>query len=167
MPNKTTIEKARRAKRAGKAPTTQAGAFVAEEMQHVRRGKHGARSPKQVIAIGLSKARRAGVKLPAPKKGTTSSTTRVRAERDVAARQGKKPTRKVTPKRRAASTRALKREGTSAASPRALSHPARGAAAARKRRVATTTKPASKTSTSTRKPRGLSSSRRARASSRV
>ncbi len=66
MPEKRTVQRARRAKRQGKPPTTQAGAFVEEEMHHVRRGKHGAKSRKQVVAIGLSKARRAGVKLPPP-----------------------------------------------------------------------------------------------------
>ena len=66
MPERTTTQRARKAKRAGKAPTTQAGEFVREEIHHVREGKHGARSTKQAIAIGLSKARRAGVKLPSP-----------------------------------------------------------------------------------------------------
>src|SRR5438067_12559321 len=76
MPNKSTVKKARTAKRRGKAPTTQAGAFVEEEIKHVRSGKHGARSTKQAIAIGLSKARQAGVKLTPPKKGTVSERTR-------------------------------------------------------------------------------------------
>ncbi|HVJ93305.1 MAG TPA: DUF6496 domain-containing protein, partial [Labilithrix sp.] len=76
MPEKRTIERARKAKREGKAPTTQAGEFVREEIEHIRKGKHGAKSAKQAIAIGLSKARRAGVKVPAPKKGTTSERTR-------------------------------------------------------------------------------------------
>src|SRR5919112_1270846 len=83
MPEKKTIERARKAKREGKAPSTQAGEFVREEMEHIREGKHGARSPEQAIAIGLSKARRAGVKLPPPKKGTASEATRKRAERDL------------------------------------------------------------------------------------
>ncbi len=73
MPSKTTLKRARQAKRTGRAPSTQAGEFVREEIEHVREGKHGARSTKQAIAIGLSKARRAGVNLPAPKKGTTSA----------------------------------------------------------------------------------------------
>lgn len=64
MPEKKTVKRARKAKRAGKAPTTQAGEFVREEIKHIRKGKHGARSAKQAIAIGLSKARRAGVKVP-------------------------------------------------------------------------------------------------------
>ena len=75
MPWKTTLDRAAKDKREGKAPSTQAGEFVKEEMEHVRRGKHGARSAKQAIAIGLSKARRAGVELPAPKEGTTSKAS--------------------------------------------------------------------------------------------
>ena len=81
MPEKKTIERARKAKREGKAPTTQAGEFVREEMDHIREGKHGARSPEQAIAIGLSKARRAGVELPPPKKGAASEATRKRAKK--------------------------------------------------------------------------------------
>src|SRR3954471_7335931 len=81
MPEKRTLDRARQDKREGKAPTTQAGEFVREEMEHVRKGKHGARSTKQAIAIGLSKARRSGVDLPPPKKGTTSEKTRVSAKR--------------------------------------------------------------------------------------
>jgi hypothetical protein len=68
MPEKRTIKKARQDKRAGKSPSTQAGEFVHEEIDHIRKGKHGARSAKQAIAIGLSKARRAGVDLKPPKK---------------------------------------------------------------------------------------------------
>ena len=80
MPEKATIEAAKKDKREGKAPSTQAGEFVREEIEHVREGKHGARSTKQAIAIGLSKARRAGVKLPPPEKGTVSEETRRSAE---------------------------------------------------------------------------------------
>jgi hypothetical protein len=83
MPEKRTIERARRDAREGKAPTTQAGEFVREEIEHVRRGQHGARSAKQAIAIGLSKARRAGVALAPPKKGSTSENVRERARRDL------------------------------------------------------------------------------------
>jgi len=82
MPEKNTIERARQAKRQGKAPTTQAGEFVREEMEHVKRGKHPVKSRKQAIAIGLSKARRAGVKLPPPKKGQAKSKTRHQAEHE-------------------------------------------------------------------------------------
>src|SRR6266850_1710646 len=84
MPEKRTLERAKKDKREGKAPTTQAGEFVHEEIEHIRQGKHGARSTKQAIAIGLSKARRAGVKLSPPKKGKTSARTRKQAERDLA-----------------------------------------------------------------------------------
>src|SRR2546422_2808671 len=109
MPEKETIERARRDRRQGKAPSTQAGEFVREEIEHVREGKHGARSTKQAIAIGLSKARRAGVKLPPPKPGPTSAETRERAVRDVArGRAGGR--RKPAQKRSRATLRALKRE---------------------------------------------------------
>jgi hypothetical protein len=84
MPEKETIRRAKKDKREGKAPTTQAGEFVREEMKHVREGKHGAKSRKQVVAIGLSKARRAGVELPPPKEGKASPATRKKARRDVA-----------------------------------------------------------------------------------
>src|SRR3977135_517177 len=80
MPDKKTMEKARKAKREGKAPTTQAGEFVREEIHKIRRGEHGARSPEQAIAIGLSEARRAGVDLPPPKKGKVKESTRKSAE---------------------------------------------------------------------------------------
>src|ERR1022692_2473759 len=92
MPEKKTLERADQDKRAGKAPGTQAGEFVREEMDHIREGKHGARSTKQAIAIGLSKARRAGVKLAAPKPGTTSEKTRKQAKRDAAKGGGAKKT---------------------------------------------------------------------------
>jgi uncharacterized protein DUF6496 len=83
MPKERTLERARRDKREGKSASSQAGEFVREEMHHIREGKHGARSTKQAIAIGLSKARRAGVKLPAPRKGRASSATRRKAKRDL------------------------------------------------------------------------------------
>jgi hypothetical protein len=90
MPEKKTVERARKAKRQGKAPSTQAGEFVREEMEHIREGKHGARSTKQAIAIGLSKARRAGVKLPPPESGAVPEETRRQAQREYAqAREGK------------------------------------------------------------------------------
>jgi hypothetical protein len=131
MPEKKTLEKARKAKREGKSPTTQAGEFVHEEIKHVRQGKHGARSPEQAIAIGLSKARRAGVDLPPPKKGTTSEKTRKSAERDYEKGQSGKRTR-TTAKRSRAGVKALKRESKSAASHAALSKHAKKAAAKRK-----------------------------------
>jgi hypothetical protein len=84
MPEKRTLERARKDKREGKSASTQAGEFVKEEMDHIREGKHGARNSKQAIAIGLSKARRAGVKLPPPKQGKVSDRTRKQAARDTA-----------------------------------------------------------------------------------
>jgi hypothetical protein len=126
MPEKRTIKRARRAKRQGKAPTTQAGEFVREEIEHVREGKHGARSAKQAIAIGLSKARRAGVDLPAPPKGRTSERTRKSAQR--ARRAGRaNPRRKPSARRSRATLRVLKREGRQAASRKALSRQAKAA----------------------------------------
>jgi hypothetical protein len=133
MPEKQTIERAREDAREGKAPSTQAGEFVREEMDHIREGKHGARSAKQAIAIGLSKARRAGVNLPPPKEGTTSERTRRQAERD-SAKGTTGGTKKVSAKRSRAVIGALKREGSSAASHAALSKQAKSAA--RKRRAA-------------------------------
>lgn len=124
MPEKATIERARKAKRAGRAATTQAGPFVREEIHHVREGKHGARSTKQAIAIGLSKARRAGVKLPAPRRGAKPSTKRSAASASRAARRSTRP----SPRRSRAMITALKREGRSAASRQALSRQARTAA---------------------------------------
>jgi hypothetical protein len=123
MPEKKTIERARRDKREGKAPSTQAGEFVREEIEHIREGKHGARSTKQAIAIGLSKARRAGVKLPPPKKGKTSERTRQSAEH--AYREGQSHhEHKTNPRRSRAITKALKREGHRSASSAALSRQA-------------------------------------------
>jgi hypothetical protein len=126
MPEKKTIERARRDKREGKAPTTQAGEFVREEIEHIREGEHGARSAAQAIAIGLSKARRAGVKLPPPEKGEASEETRRSAQRALKA--GEKPQAKVSPKRSRATTTALQREGQAAASETALSRHAKAAA---------------------------------------
>lgn len=134
MPEKKTLERARKDAREGKAPTTQAGEFVREEMEHIREGKHGARSTKQAIAIGLSKARRAGVALPPPKPGRTSKRTERQAKRDLAKGQSGKGNRKPSPKRSRAVRSALKREGHSAASRKSLSKQARSAAQARKRR---------------------------------
>jgi len=132
MPEKKTLERARKAKRQGKAPTTQAGEFVREEMEHIRRGKHGARSTKQAIAIGLSKARRAGVKLKPPKKGQASRRMRASAERAYRAGQ-RRTRRKPSTRRSRATSRALKREPKRAASRKALSRQARSAAARRRR----------------------------------
>jgi hypothetical protein len=123
MPEKETLRRARKDKQEGKAPSTQSGEFVREEIEHLRRGKHGARSTKQAIAIGLSKARRAGVKLPAPKKGKTSTRTRKQAARDY--QRGQSGTKKKTStKRSRAVIGALRREGRRAASKKALSRQA-------------------------------------------
>ena len=128
MPEKETLERAARDKAEGKAPSTQAGEFVREEIEHIREGKHGARSTKQAIAIGLSKARRAGVELPPSK--TASKTTRKQATRDLRkGKSGRKATKSA--KRSRATSKALKREGHSAASTLALSRQAHKAAAKR------------------------------------
>jgi hypothetical protein len=130
MPEKETLERAREDAREGKSPSTQAGEFVREEMHHIREGKHGAANTKQAIAIGLSKARRAGVNLQTPAEGTASEGTRQKASRD--SREGESHSRtKPSAKRSRATTAALKREGHSAASHTSLSKQAR--AAARKR----------------------------------
>ncbi len=134
MPEKRTLERAQRDKREGKAPSTQAGEFVREEMEHIREGKHGARSTKQAIAIGLSKARRAGVPLPPPKEGLTSPRTRKQAERDLKKGRTGAAKRKPSAKRSRAVRTALKREGHSAASRSALSKQARSAAERRRKR---------------------------------
>ena len=138
MPEKKTIERARRDKRQGKSPSTQAGEFVREEIEHVREGKHGARSPEQAIAIGLSKARRSGVKLPPPKRG--KAATKKQAARDLA--RGEKGTRKTSAKRARATRKALKRAGRKAATRKALAKHARKAA--RKRSAADRSRAAKK-----------------------
>jgi hypothetical protein len=132
MPWKTTVKKARADLRAGKSPSTAAGEFVREEMEHIRRGKHGARSPEQAIAIGLSKARRAGVPLKPPKRGQAKKSTRHSAQRDYEVGQGRRKSRRPSAKRSEAMTKRLKREGRSAASRTSLSRHAKRAA--RKRR---------------------------------
>src|SRR5262245_31648646 len=131
MPEKETLERAERDRREGKAPTTQAGEFIREEMHHIREGKHGARSTKQAIAIGLSKARRAGVELPPPAKGTTSEKTRRSAERAYARGHGAPPRSRPSRRRSKATLRALKREPHSAASHKALARQAHRAASRR------------------------------------
>ena len=123
MPEKETLARAQRARRSGKAPSTQASEFVREEMHHIREGKHGAPSTKQAIAIGLSKARRAGVRLKPPAKGETSEKTRHSAERAYEA--GAHPQKRTSRKRSEAAETALQHEGHSAASHRALSTQAR------------------------------------------
>jgi hypothetical protein len=127
MPEEEAFERAREDEREGKSPSTQAGEFVREEMEHIREGEHGARSPEQAIAIGLSKARRAGVELPPPKRG--KQRTKRQAKRDLA--KGRK---KASRKRSRATKRALKRESRRSASKRALSRHAKRAAARRSAR---------------------------------
>ena len=131
MPEKQTLDRARKDKRKGKSASTQAGEFVREEMHHIREGVHGARSTKQAIAIGLSKARRAGVGLPPPQKGTVSEKTRRSAKRAYQAGQRGKP--KVSRRRSKATESALRREPRSAASRKALARQARSAARKRTR----------------------------------
>jgi hypothetical protein len=127
MPERQTVERARRDAGEGKAPSTQAGEFVREEMDHIRQGKHGARSTKQAIAIGLSKARRAGVKLPPPKRGQASARARKQATRDVQRGRSKRSSARSATRSRAVS-RALKKENRVAASHEALAKQARSAA---------------------------------------
>jgi len=133
MPDKDTLRRAKRDKRQGKSPTTQAGEFVREEIHHIREGKHGARSARQAIAIGLSKARRAGVDLPPPEKGEVSEKTRKSAQRAYQRGHGAPPRSKPTARQKRAAGRALRREPHAAASHRALARQAHSAAARRTR----------------------------------
>jgi len=157
MPEKKTIERARRAKKEGKAPSSQAGEFVREEIEHIREGKHGARSTKQAIAIGLSKARRAGVKLPTPEKGTQSEKVRKQAKRDLA--KGAKGTTEPSAKRSRAIKGALQKESQAAGSHRALSRQARTAAS--KRTAAERSKSAKKAANSRTSGQRSASARKA------
>jgi hypothetical protein len=163
MPEKNTIERARKDAREGKAPSTQAGEFVHEEIKHIREGKHGARSTKQAIAIGLSKARRAGVELPPPEKGKASEETRTQAARDLA--KGQKSGAKSPSRTRSRATRmALQHEGKEAASHTALSRQAR--ASARKRGPADRSRAAQK-AVQTKGKAGLKSAARKAARTRA
>jgi uncharacterized protein DUF6496 len=132
MTEKKLVERAEEDLREGKQPSTAAGEFVREEMHHIREGKHGARSAKQAIAIGLSKARQAGVPLKPPPKGQTSERTRAAAERAYETGQGQREPRAPSGKRRRAISKALKREGRRAASKSALSRQARRSAQQRR-----------------------------------
>jgi hypothetical protein len=136
MPEKQTIRRAKRDKQQGKSSNTQAGEFVREEIHHIREGKHGARSTKQAIAIGLSKARRSGVDLPPPEKGTVSEKSRRSAKRAYAA--GQRGKQRPSRRRSEATERALKRESGSAASKQALSKQTRSAARKRTRAARST-----------------------------
>jgi hypothetical protein len=145
MPEQATRERAREARREGKAPSTQAGEFVREEIHHVREGKHGARSTKQAIAIGLSKARRAGVELGKPPASAKRTTKRSAASASRAAGR-----RRTSPRRSRAARRALKREGRQAVSRRALSRQATSAA---RRRPAASRRAAARRAARTKGPR--------------
>jgi hypothetical protein len=148
MPDQEERETRKRARRdaaEGKSASTQAGEFVREEIHHIRRGEHGARSTKQAIAIGLSKARRAGVKLRAPKRGTTSARTRRQAKRDLA--KGRRGPAKVSTRRSRAVRAKLRRYGHQAASPQALAQHARAVA---KKRPASARKAAARKAARTR-----------------
>ena len=163
MPERKTVERAHAAKRAGKASSTQAGAFVKEQVDHVREGKHGAKSAKQAIAIGLSEARRSGVAVKAPKKGASSAATRTKAAKDTEA--GRRATSRRAPgtesksKRSATSTRVLKREGTAAASHKAWSRQGHASAS---RRSAAERSAAAKKGWATRRKAAASNSGTAR-----
>jgi hypothetical protein len=147
MPDQETIRRARQDAEEGKSPSTQAGEFVREEIHHVREGKHGVRNPKQAIAIGLSKARKAGVKLAPPPKGSASAKKENRTH---------KSRRRPSARRSRATKRALKREGRSGASHRALSRHARTAS---RRRTASSRSQAARKGARTRASRSSSRSR--------
>ncbi|MBS0243018.1 MAG: DNA-binding protein [Proteobacteria bacterium] len=130
MPEKKTIEKARKDKREGKSPSTQAGEFVHAEIDKIRKGRHGARSAKQAIAIGLSEARRSGVDLPPPKKGRTSAATQKKAKYALDVGQGRRKATKRPSVARAVSN-VLKKEPHGTVSRKELSKQTRKAASRR------------------------------------
>lgn len=144
MPSKSTVQRAKADLRAGKKPSTAAGEFVREEMEHIREGKHGARSTKQAIAIGLSKARRSGVPLKPLEEGRTSRRTRQGAKRDLEVGRGQRKPRSSSARRRRATTKALRNEPRSAASHRALSRQAKQSARRRGSKTRSTRKRASR-----------------------
>jgi hypothetical protein len=160
MPEKATLERARKQRERGGAPTTQAGEFIREEMHHIREGKHGARSSKQAIAIGLSKARRAGVHLGSPPKRVRAQTRKSAAYASRAARRGRKPSQR----RARAVLGALRREGRHAASGLALSRQTRQAA---RRRGPQSRKAAARKAVATKGPAGRKAAARKAASARV
>lgn len=159
MPEKATLKRARRDKRSGKAATTQAGEFVREEIHHVRQGKHGARSTKQAIAIGLSKARRAGVKLSRPPATATSKTKKSAKYASRAAGHRAK----TSPRRSRAAISALKKEPHVAATQKALSRQAKSAA---RRRAATARKAAGRRAVRTKGAAGGKAAARTRRATR-
>jgi len=121
MPEKSTLERAHRDQQEGKSPSTQAGEFVREEIEHIRQGVHGARSAKQAIAIGLSKARRAGINIP-------PSNKKLRSPRRPSSKRRHGNPRGSSGKRARSALRALRREGATAASRAALSRFAKASA---------------------------------------
>jgi hypothetical protein len=161
MPEKATLQRARKAKQENKSPTTQAGEFIREEIHHVRSGKHGARSTKQAIAIGLSKARRAGVKLGSPPKGSAKVKTRQSAA--YASRAARRDRRTPSRTRSRASLDALRREGSGAATGPALSRQARQAA---RRRGRPALKAAARKAVATKKPMARKAAARKAAATR-
>jgi hypothetical protein len=160
MPDKETIERAEQDKKEGKSASTQAGEFVREEIENIREGKHGARNAQQAIAIGLSKARRAGVDLKPPEKGKTSEKSRKSAKSAYEKGQKGEP---VSKKRSAAREKALKKESTSAASHKALSRQAKSAA---KKRSAADRSSSAKKAAKTKGPRKRSAAARKAARTR-
>lgn len=160
MPEKKTLERAQKAKRAGKSPSTQAGEFVREEIEHIREGKHGARSAKQAIAIGLSKARRAGVPLKPPAKGSVSEKTRKGA---VSASKKGKRHEPISTARSAAREKALQKEPHAAASHLALSRQAKSSA---KKRSAASRSSAAKKAVATKVASGRSAASKKAAATR-
>ncbi len=148
MPEAETLRRARRDAREGKSPSTQAGEFVREEFHHIREGVHGARSARQAIAIGLSKARRAGVNLPVPRRGKASKTVRRQAVRDLK-KSRSDGARHPSARRSRATLKALKHEGTAAASHRAISRQTRRSA---RKRTAAERSAAGRRAARTRKP---------------
>jgi Family of unknown function (DUF6496) len=156
MTGTKTVEHAKEDIEEGKSPSTAAGEFVREEMHHIREGKHGARSTKQAIAIGLSKARRAGVPLKPPGKGRTSGRTQEAAERAYETGQGKRKPEAPSRKRARAVSEALKREGRGAASKAELSRQARRSARER-RRTSRSPKAAARRAAVTRMRMGIAS----------
>ena len=159
MPERSVIKRAKQDLQEGKSASTAAGEFVREEIHHIREGKHGARSPKQAIAIGLSEARQAGVPLEPPKKGVTSERTRHSAERAYEAGQSGKSNHASPSRRGRATKRALAKEPTGTVSKAALSRNAKAAAATRKRRTAT--QPSGRASTQSKNPGAHSTNKRA------
>ncbi|SFU02994.1 DUF6496 domain-containing protein [Paraburkholderia aspalathi] len=169
MPEQKTIKRAQADKRAGKASSTQAGEFVKDQIDKVRAGKHGVRSAKQAIAIGLSEARRAGVAVKSPKKGAASEATHKKAQKDNAAGQHKSTAKKSassesTARRSRAATNALKRESTEGASHKALSKQTKSAAA---KRPAASRSAAAKKAAATKGASGRSAAAKKAAHTRV